>query len=176
MTVNNLIRLVPIILLIFGCQKKTYTSHQRNENLLIADIVGDKRLDSVVTFEDNEGTSVCLRQNNRDTEIIKITPLIDSTFNSAKTKIENVFLMPNAVQTDEKGLRVMVRNTDLSPDCCFIDLKFKQKWVIEYVGIINSIDSVFIKRVQINLPVDRTDNSHNYNLKGLALENINIRD
>lgn len=74
-------------------------------------------------------------------------------------KIESVELQANGIQSEDKGLRILIRNTDFEPDYYFLDLQYqidKNQWDILFLGVMNTgptTDSVYIKRVTVNQTV-----------------------
>lgn len=126
---------------------------------IFLDVFGDKKLD-VLTVEDNTEKhsmkDIKILVNGRSEKICSILPIIDSTYVQGEPKVEMIYLEANSVQTNEKGLRVIVRNTDLIPDYFFIDLFYEKEWRVERYGIINTNiqDSLYIISKMVNKSVD----------------------
>lgn len=104
-------------------------------------------------------TAISIIENNKPIEIISVMPLFNKDFKLIEPKIESVELQANGIQSEDKGLRVLIRNTDFEPDYYFLDLQYlldKNQWVIIYFGVINSAsttDNPYIKRVTVNQTV-----------------------
>lgn len=105
-------------------------------------------------------TTISIIENNKPIEIFSVMPLFNKDFKLVEPKIENLELQANGVQTEDKGLRVLIRNTDFEPDYYFLDIQYqsnKHQWIVLFLGIINSTpstDSVYIKRIAINQAVN----------------------
>lgn len=59
-------------------------------------------------------------------------------YTTKSPEIENVYLEANDVQSYTKGFRIIIRNTDMSPDIFYLDLYFDKEWFVKSFGIINT--------------------------------------
>lgn len=134
-----------------------FSSCQKKLDAYYFDFLGDDKLDTLIIKDNGKPyiQDIFLLKNNQQKKIISILPLKDSTYVMTQPKIENIYIEANDVQSQEKGIRIIVRNTDIIPDCFFIDLYYKNQWYVEYYGIINtnSSDSLYIKKEKINRSV-----------------------
>jgi hypothetical protein len=147
---SSLLIIIIIILFIFiSCKKSS-----KNSTFLL-DVYGDAKLDTL-SIEDNINKhylqDINIYVDGKKERIISLMHLKDSSFVLTKPKIEMIYLEANNIQSDKKGLRVLIRNTDLIPDCFFIDILYKKEWIIKEYGIINtnSNDSLYIFNKEIN--------------------------
>lgn len=142
--------IIILILISFSCQK--------NSNEYYIDVIGSTKLDTVFiedNIEFNYVKDLYILENKKTKRILGILPLADSSYIMTKPRIENIYIEANNIQSNEKGIRLLIRNTDLLPDYFFIDLYHKKEWFIEYYGLINtnSMDSLYVKKVKINKTV-----------------------
>lgn len=119
------------------------------------DLLGDKKPEKVLVesnLNKNYIKDINIINDNKKEKIISILPMKDSTFIDSDPKIENIYLQANNIQTKEKGLRILIRNTDLIPDCLSIDLIYKKQWIIErfILSNTNPQDSLSIIEKNIN--------------------------
>ncbi|RYZ78687.1 MAG: hypothetical protein EOP04_29230 [Proteobacteria bacterium] len=135
------------------------------------DVTGDRALESIDKIEKKGNTLITIKGKNIKPETIVLTPIIRPEFKTTIPAIENIWVEANEIQTRHKGLRVLMRNTDVTPDYYFIDLTHRELWYIDRVGVINSVDSVYIKVAKVNLPAKSLCKS-GCNLQGLATETI----
>ena len=104
-----------------------------SDRLYFLDVIGDSALDTIVVR--NNETIPCVRdiylmRNETRSRIISIKPWRGSEFVLTQPAVEMIYLQANAIQSQMKGLRVVIRNTDFVPDCIFIDLHYNNGWVI----------------------------------------------
>jgi hypothetical protein len=149
MRTNVKLRINSIIIIVFffiSCQKK--------QNAYYFDFTGDLNLDTLVIKDSTKSyiKNLYILKNRELKKIVSFLPMGDSSHVSTKPQIENIYIEANQIQSKEKGIRVIIRNTDLIPDIFFIDIYHKDKWYVEYYGIMNtnSSDSLYIKKVKIN--------------------------
>ncbi len=149
-----------LLFLLVACNNKI-KNDIKESNIIMLDVWKSPTLDTL-TFQLNpeDGTTtISIIENNKPIEIISVLPLFNKDFKLVEPKIESVELQANGIQTEEKGLRVLIRNTDFEPDYYFLDLHYKldkNQWSIQFWGVINtapSTDSIYIKRVAINQTV-----------------------
>lgn len=137
---NRLISLF-IIFLFLGCNKKQEENYSRNEyDLYFFDVVGNSNIDTLVvesseTIRFNKIISII--SNGNKLLICEITPRLDSSFMATSPKIENIYLEANAIQTKNKGFRLISRNTDIEPEYFFVDFYFDEEWVVKEAGFSN---------------------------------------
>lgn len=149
-----------LFFLLVACNNKI-KNDIKESNIIMLDVWKSPTLDTL-TFQLNpeDGTTtISIIENNKPIEIISVLPLFNKDFKLVEPKIESVELQANGIQSEDKGLRVLIRNTDLEPDCYFLDLQYqlyKNQWIILFLGVMNtapSTDSIYIKRVAINQTV-----------------------
>ena len=163
---KTLIILSVLALLAGGCGQTTKKpSHKiceinHTDNFYYLDVIGDNSLDTIIVS--NNKTNPSIRdiywvENGKRDRIISIKPWRDSTFVLTQPPIEAIYLEANEAQTGEKGLRIILRNTDIAPDCIFIDIYYDDTWMIKRYYLLNTepyfgID-LFIKYIDIDKPV-----------------------
>ena len=146
----NIYFILLFLSIITACSKKE-KSIKGYENLLILDVLGDSKMDTLIVNTNKSIKEILLIKKGKTQEIIKLYPLVNEKFVITKPPIENIYLEANYIQTDKKSLRIKVRNTDLQPDYYFIDLSLNEKEnYITSFGLINSVDSVYIKIKKVN--------------------------
>ncbi|NBL65398.1 hypothetical protein GV828_09330 [Flavobacterium sp. NST-5] len=90
------------------------------------DVIGDSKIDTLI-MKNKNNTEISIFKNGKIHPIIKLYPLIKEEFLTTMPPIEMVYLEANYIQTNNKSLRIKVRNTDLQPDCFFIDISLNLK-------------------------------------------------
>ena len=148
---NKKYHLFLLILFIFNSCNKEKPIAKKHHKIECFDIIGNSGLDTLQIAEDIEKTYIFILKNNEKKLLLKLYPLINNEFKTTNPTIENVYLEANNIQTNEKSLRVIVRNTDIQPDYYFIDVFLNcDKPKINNLGFMNSIDSVYIKNKKVN--------------------------
>ncbi|WP_073360481.1 hypothetical protein [Flavobacterium fontis] len=149
LNVNGYLGLILIFLIVVSCKKDTSISCS------YLDIIGDQKWDTI-TLESNINKQ-CMQdifflKNGKKERILSILPRVDCAYVLTKPKIEMIYFEANEIQSKDKGLRVMIRNTDLVPDYFFIDLFYEKEWIIKKYGVMNTnpMDSLFVKSKNIN--------------------------
>ena len=87
------------------------------------------------TVEFNKLISILLK--GKKSLICEITPRLDSTYIMTSPRIENIYLEANAIQTKNKGFRLLSRNTDIRPEYFFIDFYYDKEWFVKEVGYLD---------------------------------------
>lgn len=125
------------IFFLFSCNSK----EEIKEDKFYLDVYGDQKLEEIRIkhFLDYDELSV-YENENKILLNFNIYPLIvsDLGFRNKTPKIENIYIEGNSIQTPKKGFRIRMRNTDLRPDCFFIDLYFDKYWIVETYGVENT--------------------------------------
>jgi hypothetical protein len=129
-----------------------------SDKLYYLDAVDDSLLDTFVVGYNETNPSIrdiSIIKEGKKNRIISIEPYGDSAFVLTQPQVETVHLAANNIQTDRKGLRIVIRNTDFIPDYLLIDLYYKDTWIIEkYILLNTNTDKqLFIKHADINKPV-----------------------
>jgi hypothetical protein len=138
-----------ILFILNSCNKEKSITNKQHK-IECFDIIGNSCLDTLQIAEDIEKTNIFIIKNNKKKLLLKLYPLINNEFKTTNPTIENVYLESNNIQTEEKSLRVIVRNTDIQPDYYFIDVFLNcDEPKINNVGLMNSIDSVYIKTKKV---------------------------
>ncbi|MGX7666718.1 hypothetical protein [Flavobacterium pedocola] len=97
------------------------------ETLSVESDLQTKKIKNIYIFHGNEKVKICSIDCTDNPDFVTKTP-----------SVENVYLEANNIQTNEKGFRIIQRNTDFSPDICYLDFKFEKEWFIKSFGIINT--------------------------------------
>lgn len=76
-------------------------------------------------LERKDGTTVLSRSDNGILKkVVTIYPMFDAKYVTTEPQVERVYLEANGVQTSERSLRLIIRNTDTYPSYCFFDVIF----------------------------------------------------
>lgn len=116
---NNNIFYLLLITYLISCNENNVN------NTFYFDLTGNNSLEKI-TIENNKlkyVKDIYITEEGSKKRILSIFPLVDSTFVLSNPKIENIYLEANSIQNNDKGLRIIIRNTDLIPDYYFIDIK-----------------------------------------------------
>lgn len=127
-----------LIVLLFSCSKN---EELKKEDKFNFDVYGNRDLEEIKIEHQNYFDVLEIFEKNNHNPLLKfkIYPLIaDSNFRNKSPKIENIYIEGNSIQTNDKGFRIKIRNTDLKPDSFFIDIKFNKFWKVETYGIENT--------------------------------------
>ena len=129
------------MLLFLACKKNDTENYQKKElDRYFFDVVGNHNIDTLIvenskTIKFNKSISILL--NGEKSLICELKPRLDSTFILTSPRIENIYLEANAVQTSNKGFRILSRNTDIKPEYFFMDLYFRKEWLIDEIGFLD---------------------------------------
>ena len=126
------------------------------------DVVGDSKLDTIIVSHNETRPyirDIFLIKNGKKERIISIEPRLGSEFVLLQPSVDMIYLQANSIQTDKKGLRIISRNTDVIPDCIFIDLFYDGiGWIVKRVHLLNTENisssiGFFIKSVDKGISV-----------------------
>lgn len=161
------------LFILISCNKKA-SIVKKQDKIECFDIISDSDLDTLQITQESEKSIIYLLKSNQKKLLIKLYPLLNNEFKTTNPTIENVYLETNNVQTEEKSLRVIVRNTDIQPDYYFIDIFLNCKEPNIYnIGFMNSTDSVFIKTKKVNYFLkDVLDDNNGINIKEFIKRNF----
>ena len=134
--------------------------------LYLIDVSGDSAPDSILVERDtNEPyiSHISLQCRGIKERIISIVPSAKGEFVMTDPPIESLRLEANAVQSAERGIRIISRNTDYVPDYVFIDLRYKNdRWHLQGCYIVNSVveEGLQMKYVAMDEPLDADSYFH----------------
>lgn len=101
---------------------------------LIADIYGDDQNDTVVVRKHDVYSNrkvLYLLLNNRYKKICEVI--------SREDDVERLYIESNHINAGDKGIRLIVRNTEMRPDYDYLDITFiSNYWHITNFGRINT--------------------------------------
>jgi hypothetical protein len=125
------------------------------------DVTGNSSLDTLMICNNEINPAIrdiYLHKGEANEKIVSIRPWRDSTFVLTEPPIEIVYLEANNIQTGDRGFRVIIRNTDVAPDCMFIDIyNDDTQWVVGRYYLLNTLSDfgrdLFIKSVEIERPL-----------------------
>ena len=124
------------------------------------DVLGDSHIDTLLirnNYSDNSYVDIVLLQHDKEDKIVTLKPRLESLkeYITTNPQIEIVRLESNYTQSDDKELRIIIRNTDIIPDYIFIDLKYDNQWVVKryYVCNSNTEKQVFLAVINIDRPL-----------------------
>jgi hypothetical protein len=162
---------VLLFIVFFSC-KNTEKPEAVEKNTILIDIKGDSLLETLHVIENKNGTTDIYLNNEK---IIGVGPLFDKEYKNTLPPIENVYIEGNNIQQANKGFRIIIRNTDTSPDYFFADILYVDDWIIKSIGIINSQDenNLYIIKKSIDERIqkgDIFDEYKNFNFKTLCLK------
>lgn len=153
-------------LLLISCNYRTKSIDGKME---IFDIIGNSEIDTILLSNRVEVTDIHILKEGKKEKIIGILPLFNPEYKTTFPTIENIYLEANFVQTEKKGLRIKIRNTDFSPDTYFVDIvNINNNWVIHSIGTMETqnSDNLFICKWDIGLNInDLDDRNLNYRLE-----------
>lgn len=155
-------RKILLLILILSSLSFTSLKLEKNKNdCFYLDVIGDSRVDTLFlksSYLDKSNVDIVLLQNGIENKVLTIKPRLHSLGEYVTTipQIEVIRLESNYTQSDDKELRIIIRNTDIMPDYIFIDLSYDNQWVVKRYYVCNSnIDKpVFISVIKINRPLD----------------------
>jgi hypothetical protein len=127
----------------------------------IYDVTSDSALDTLVISRNETVRSmhdIYLLRSGVKERIISISPWRDSTFVLAKSPIEDMHLEHTESKNGIMGLRVVIRNRAVAPDCMFIDIYHDDtQWIVESVYLLNTARfsdlDLFVKCVEVEKPL-----------------------
>lgn len=133
----------------------------KNENIYFyLDVLGDSQVDTLFlrnNYADDTYVDIVLLQCGKEEKILTVKPRLYSLRECVTTipQIEIIRLESNYTQSDDKELRIIIRNTEIVPDYIFVDLKYESQWVVKryYVCNSNTDESVSISVIAINRSV-----------------------
>lgn len=156
--IKNKCYIIFFSILFICCKNNEFENNQKDEfNLYFFDVIGNSNIDTLIvenSLKNKFSKSISIVLNNKKTLICEIKPRIDSSFILTSPKIENIYLESNNVQTNNKGFRLLTKNTDIEPEYFFMDLSFDKKWLVKEIGFLDiSADKPFIckKNIQKNI-------------------------
>ena len=157
---NVISSIVILIVLFYSCKRDDSSNFQKSNTHknYFYDIIGNTEIDTINMCYINDTMEIRLPKNT----IIRVLPRINSDYLKLQPPIENIYIEPNNIQSNDKGIRVKIRNTDLIPDYIFMDLTYSNNtWNVEQFGIINtnSYRDPYIMIEKINRPIDIELNS-----------------
>jgi len=160
--VKSSVLLIGLLLLLISCHNSTSNSKIIYSDVFYyLDVVGDNSLDTIIVSNNETNKSIrdiFLIKGGKKNRIISIGPWRDSVSVVTQPPIETIYLEVNNVQSFDKGLRIVIRNTDVIPDYLFIDLYYEDTWIVEKYVLVNT-NTMYGKRemsieyVNIDKPV-----------------------
>ena len=147
--------------LIKACKSDNHINNVQKSNICknyFYDIIGNTEIDTIKMCHIDDAIEIRLPKN----AVIKVLPRINSDYLKLSPPIENIYIEPNNIQNNDKGIRIKIRNTDLIPDIIFMDLTYSNNtWNVEQFGIINtnSNRNPYIMIEKINRPINIELNS-----------------
>ncbi len=163
------------LFILTNCKTEVSTKNHLNK-IVYFDVIGNNDLDTIQINEELENTDIFIIKNKNKKLLLKLYPLMNKDYKTTNPAVENVYLEMNNIQTNEKSLRVIVRNTDIQPDYYFIDIFLNCKEPNIYnLGLMNSTDSVFIKTKKVNYFLkDVLDANNGINIKEFIKRNFRL--
>ena len=130
-----------LTLILTGCKENSKKYSQKKEiDFYFFDVLGDSGLDTIIIENSLNivyNKSISILNNGKKSLICELAPRLDSTYFKTSPKIENIYIEANAVQTKNKGFRLLSRNTDIEPEYFFIDFWYNKYWYVQEVGFLN---------------------------------------
>ncbi|MBS7787668.1 hypothetical protein KIH23_10195 [Flavobacterium sp. CYK-55] len=133
--------LFSLLIVLASCENKNRTIKTDKSEKYYFDVLGDSITETLLVENDSKIKSlknICIIYNSKKSKICTIDCFRDSSFVITSPKIENIYLEANNIQSNEKGFRIIQRNTDFSPDILYLDLVYKKEWFVKSFGIINT--------------------------------------
>lgn len=158
MRIAKIISLLTILQLLLLMRCKNPSVSDSSHPLFFADVDGDSKLDSLQLVQDSGFINVYRLNASKRIKIIGIAPLIDEKYRTTIPQVEVAHLEGNYVQTNKASLRVLFRNTDLTPDYVFVDLAYKNEWIMASIGRMATQDTLHIDKIHIGEPVKKICN------------------
>ena len=125
------------------------------------DVIGENTLDKLIIRHNETNPhirDIYLAKDRIEEKIISLNSWYDKIHVLTKPSVEMIYLQANYIQTNEKGIRIVIRNTDVSPDTIFIDLFFNDTvWIVKKYFLLNTDEmsriKLFIESVDIDRPI-----------------------
>lgn len=136
----------------------SFDDYTKSDSFYI-DALGDSKVDTLIVRQnkhENKISEINTLMNGVEQRIISILPrLYNGEEVLAYPQIETISLSTNFTQSEDKELRITIRNTDLIPDYLFIDLKFDKIWIVKryYLCNTNKDTEIFIRCINIEKPL-----------------------
>lgn len=129
---------VLLVILLFSCSSKN--DELKMEDKFYFDVYGNSQLEEItISYLKKYYELNVYDKNNKSLLKFKIYPLIaDENYRNKIPKIENIYIEGNSIQSNDKGFRIKIRNTDLRPDSFFVDISYDKFWKINTYGIENT--------------------------------------
>lgn len=118
-------------------------------NNIYLDVISDNKLDTLIVepFPSSPNLKILKIKRKDVYEEICIIKLRNDS-------IANLYIEANNVNQINKGIRLMVRNTDFIPDYKYIDIEFHDKWKIKTIGHINTNPDSKLESCLYKLDID----------------------
>ena len=132
--------IIIILALTFSCNKSETKVLSNSYSL---DVINDSKKEILIVQQnkkDHSKKDIFLNEVSEQNRICSILPTYKKEYVTTYPEIENVYLEANNIQTEKKGFRIIIRNTDICPDIQYLDLSYKASWTIERFGIINTCE------------------------------------
>lgn len=151
-----------LILILISCsciRPNSMKSGEREKEYFYLDVAGDSRTDTLFIKKASNDSyrEIFLFQSGKEENILTVKPRLASQkkYVTTNPRIEIIRLESNYTQSDDKELRIIIRNTDMMPDYIFVDLKYDRQWIVKryYMCNSNSDQAVSISVIQIDRPL-----------------------
>ena len=157
---NGILHLILISILCSCISPDLMKSGECEKEYFYLDVVGDSHIDTLFIKKRASNDSyidIFLFQCNKEENILTVKPRLASQeeYVTTNPQIETIRLESNYTQSDDKELRIIIRNTDMMPDYIFVDLKYDSQWIVKryYVCNSNIDETVFISVIHIDKPL-----------------------
>lgn len=128
------------LLFILGCNK---SETKEGATMYSFDIVNNSEKEVLIVKQNEKNhiiKDIYLNEVREQDRICSILPTSNKEYVTTYPEVESIYLEANHVQTNRKGFRIIIRNTDVCPDIQYLDLSYKSSWIIESYGIINTCE------------------------------------
>lgn len=148
-----------LLVVFISCDNKGKQTIDKEAKYLF-DVFDDSALETLSVESDLQTKNIYIFQGNKKIKICSLDCTDNPDFVTKIPSVENVYLEANNIQTNEKGFRIIQRNTDFSPDIFYLDFKYEKEWFIKSFGIINT-GSLNTKPFICNKEINRSLKSFN---------------
>ncbi len=106
--------------------------HALGHEVHFLDVVGDAGIDTLILGPfDGEATMLSLLDRGVRREVLRIAPRMNADYVTTRPPVERIFLEGNHVQSSDKSLRLIIRNTDhVGGEYCFFDIHLSSGSVV----------------------------------------------
>lgn len=114
--------------------------HSSGHEIYFLDVIGDSAIDTLVLESVDDKADLRIVQDGVPTSILMIDPLFigGGEYRTTLPPVEKIYLEANDVQSHDKSLRLIIRNTDVAPEYRFFDLYLHGDTV--FVGLCGMYD------------------------------------